>query len=287
MFSRIDYPKTKFRQWERHGFTLIELLVVISIIALLVAILVPSLGMARRVARKTVCSTLLRGYGLATEMYANDNNGMMMDSYTFLDPRAGIPRYWGRPTLPEEISRCPDDGSTLSMGRLGTLTLSGTVTGGAPVDVRFSYGANENMLSCSARQTSGGPMAFWVGRDKINGRPGKLMVWADFQNNGQGVIPSTTIAQPVVKPIAGAMGSLVFRHPGNVSNAVYLDGHAGEMKALLAVTDNGHNLAAGADWGITGSVAQLYKCYYPFGIGATQTGSDANSRGDWPTMDLR
>ena len=56
----------------RRGFTLIELLVVVSIIALLVAILLPSLGKTRNAARAVQCSSNLKGIGLAMQLYAED-----------------------------------------------------------------------------------------------------------------------------------------------------------------------------------------------------------------------
>jgi prepilin-type N-terminal cleavage/methylation domain-containing protein len=55
------------------GFTLIELLVVIAIIALLIAILLPGLGEARRIARTVVCSAGLQQYGVGTQSYSADH----------------------------------------------------------------------------------------------------------------------------------------------------------------------------------------------------------------------
>lgn len=59
------------------GFTLIELLVVVAIIALLIAILLPSLSKARENARTVVCGTHMRAIAMAHLMYAEDNHGRL------------------------------------------------------------------------------------------------------------------------------------------------------------------------------------------------------------------
>lgn len=55
------------------GFTLIELLVVISIIALLIAILLPALGAARQQMLKVSCTNNLRQQGIAITQYTFDD----------------------------------------------------------------------------------------------------------------------------------------------------------------------------------------------------------------------
>jgi len=58
----------------RPGFTLIELIVVILIIAVLVSILLPALGGARKEARRIECLTNLKSLGVGLQLYYEDND---------------------------------------------------------------------------------------------------------------------------------------------------------------------------------------------------------------------
>ncbi len=71
----------------RRAFTLIELLVVIAIIAVLIALLMPSLGVARNQARATVCGTRLHQLGVATSLYLSDFGNAL--------PQVRSQRPWG------------------------------------------------------------------------------------------------------------------------------------------------------------------------------------------------
>ncbi len=64
----------------KYGFTLIELLVVISIIALLMSIMLPALGMVKKLSQATVCMSNLRQWGVVHQMYANDNDDRLPTS---------------------------------------------------------------------------------------------------------------------------------------------------------------------------------------------------------------
>lgn len=64
----------------KQGFTLIELLVVVSIIALLVALLMPALSRAVDTSRQVVCATQQRQLAVAMVAYATESRGRLLAS---------------------------------------------------------------------------------------------------------------------------------------------------------------------------------------------------------------
>jgi prepilin-type N-terminal cleavage/methylation domain-containing protein len=72
-----DANMLKTAKGRKAGFTLIELLIVIAIIALLIGILLPALGEARRAGRKTLCMANMRSYAQAINSFAIENKDQL------------------------------------------------------------------------------------------------------------------------------------------------------------------------------------------------------------------
>ena len=78
---------------KRTGLTLVELLIVVAILSLLAVLLFPVFMQARSHAYQATCASNLKQIGLATALYAEDNDGMVFPALRHADD-AGIITAW-------------------------------------------------------------------------------------------------------------------------------------------------------------------------------------------------
>jgi prepilin-type N-terminal cleavage/methylation domain-containing protein len=119
----------------RKAFTLIELLVVIAIIAILAAILFPVFAQVREKARSAACLSNLKQVGMATRMYSQDYDEVLVPNYLFT---SGSYRAWWPDILApyvknQDVFVCPSYSEPTRYKTTSTAPLQ---------TVKLSYGGN-------------------------------------------------------------------------------------------------------------------------------------------------
>jgi prepilin-type N-terminal cleavage/methylation domain-containing protein/prepilin-type processing-associated H-X9-DG protein len=234
----------------RAGFTLVELLVVIGIVAVLIAILLPALAVARTQARATQCLSNLRQLGIEAHRYVADNQGLCPPAvidfgawdYQTLSTGQVVPgTLWDNNTTALAVQQCPEyvlhpqsAGTDPYTGYNYNVSFVGHGLGEAdPTPAKLSS------IARSERAAMFGDGQYAAGTDKFMRAPLLEVPLTTGDSVGDAV------------RLAGTQG---YRHRGK-TNVCYCDGHAaavsdvftavGTIAAGVATYDAGFTAAAG------------------------------------------
>ena len=218
----------------RRGFTLVELLVVVGVIALLIAILLPSLSHSRQAARATICTGQLKQLSAALLLYANENGNTFVVSqwsenpgqslaWDFITTRRDDGTYdvqpgllWGRSDRADYAQQCPEyvgssnaPGETFSGFNYNTSYLGGGRGEANPAPARLPH------VKSPDATVAFGDGEYRNGANKFMRAP--LNVGIDGTAPRDGMITYRA---------AGTQG---FRHAGQ-TNAAFVDGHVESLE---------------------------------------------------------
>ncbi|MFA9479546.1 prepilin-type N-terminal cleavage/methylation domain-containing protein [Phycisphaerales bacterium AB-hyl4] len=210
----------------RGGFTLIELLIVISIIALLIALLMPTLGAARQQARAIQCLSGQRQIGLMFAGYIQDGDGWYPHAAVATPGWASLISTWtstldtwnGAPanqagTFHNPFFRCPSDDNPTWL----------IYTHSYRVNQAFMWQVFNNAPASIRRERTVNDVEILKPASKI------AVAEASGQYTGDHfAIPSWRATQPM------QVGGIDKRHRDS-ANYLYFDGHAATSRDVPAL----------------------------------------------------
>ena len=248
------------------GFTLIELLVVISIITLLIAILLPAIAQAEKLAKRTQCASRIRQAMIAMQNYRQDADGSLpgprMNGNTRNTDALTAPERWGPADYQQGMGavdlkyyaesfdafNCPE-GSRKEV-KMNAYGVEGNATFSFQMITDYAYlaglGGDVSGWSSPGGSATPIPGAVPLQMARASAMPSDMAVIADlaYVQPGQ---------QGDSKPLAYQVGGDQNKGSGfnhlYGANAAFGDGHVTwhEIDDLDYVADNGNIVASLAD----------------------------------------
>jgi prepilin-type processing-associated H-X9-DG protein/prepilin-type N-terminal cleavage/methylation domain-containing protein len=209
------------------AFTLIELLVVIAIIAILAAMLLPSLSRAKEKGRQTACLSNLRQIGMAMRMYAEDNGGWLpTTTHGGTTNASWIYQLSGHLANVDRIRICPSDGKRDA--RLAAHAASYTLNEYTSVDQTDPFG----LLLETYRNL-----------DRLRNPTATLIVFEISDTAGVSVMNDHTHSRQWLLGWSAVTADIQPTRHGASANYLYADGHveslaASKLRARLDAGDN-------------------------------------------------
>jgi prepilin-type N-terminal cleavage/methylation domain-containing protein len=244
---------------KRRAFTLVELLVVIAIIALLVGILLPTLGKARETAWDTVCQSNLGQFSKAANAYATDWKDVLWPQFdwckapyqlTGQGPAYGTGVFYQYVNDAGKIAECPKNKRASSDGT--THVVSNTALqndaaqyGVTPIGVNFDYtmiGRFQGLKLGAPIQVGylKRPEAFAAGTKPPVSIAGsqqaaqlKLMTGVPIYTEEDSYFNNTGVTDGL-----WGNGDQISRRHTNSGNVAYFEGHAGPWKQPTSRTES-------------------------------------------------
>lgn len=259
------------REGRRDGFTLIELLVVVAIIALLISILLPSLGKAKEFANQVYCSANLRGICQSLTISGSSNNDQFPATLPPNLPGSYVCGFSGNTTSGVTsadllLTQMPSRRQGSPLGCLWMLTLQG----GAPPKM---FLCKSDPFAATAASTSAGGVYYDDFQDNFEISYSIIYPWSGTSNspNWRGHLNSSIPLISDMAPLSGdgikdttqvgTPAGNTSNHNGLGQNVAYGDTHVDFQRKSLA-GEGGDNIFLEGSSPVT-TIGQLPQSTWP------------------------